>query len=92
MEKLKPNVVALSLGLTSVILYLLCLIFVSVIPIGMMGAFVNNLQHSMDFTGMMTQNINFIGSLVGIIGWFIISAISGYIFAVAYNWTAEKLR
>lgn len=92
MEKLKPNVVALSLGITSAILYVLCLIAVAITPLSMMTPFVNYLQHSIDFTGMMTKSITFAGSIVGIIGWFVISALAGYIFAFAYNWTAERLQ
>ena len=91
MEKLKPNVVALSLGLTSAILYAVCLVIVAIVPVGMMGTFVNNLQHSMDFTGMMTKSISFAGSVIGIIAWFLIAAVSGYLFAVVYNWASEKL-
>jgi len=91
MEKLNQNVVALSLGLTSVVLYILCLIVVAITPLGMMGPFVNNLQHSIDFNGMMTKNITFAGSIIGIIGWFVISALTGYIFAFVYNWTAGRL-
>ena len=88
--KLNPNAVALSLGITSAMLYIVCLVFVAVIPIQMMTPFVNNLQHSIDFTGMMTRNITLFGSIIGIIGWFIIAAVTGYIFAFVYNKVSEK--
>ncbi len=69
----------------SVILYVICLIVIAIIPVGMTGPFVNNLQHSIDFNGMMTRNITLVGSFVGIVGWFVISAVTGYIFAIVYN-------
>ena len=90
MQKLKPNVVALSLGITAVILYILCLVLVAILPIQMMVPFVNNLVHSVDFRGMMTNNITFAGSIIGIIAWFLIALVTGYIFALVYNWTADK--
>ena len=90
MEKLNQNVVALSLGITSIVLYIICLILVAIFPVQMMAPLVNNLIHSVDFTGMMTKNITFSGSIVGIIAWFIIAAVTGYIFAFAYNWIEGK--
>ena len=89
MEKLKPNVVALSLGVTAVILYVLCLVLVAILPLGMIAPFMNNLVHSVDFRGMMTNNITFAGSIIGIIAWFLIAAVTGYIFASVYNKIGE---
>lgn len=90
MEKLNSSVVALSLGITAAVLYVICLIVVAIIPLNMMTPFVNNLQHSIDFTGMMAKNITFAGSIIGIVGWFLIAAATGYIFAFAYNTLTEK--
>ena len=58
----------------------------------MMTPFVNNLQHSIDFTGMMTKNITFAVSIVGIVGWFLIAAAAGCVFVFIYNLLAEKLQ
>lgn len=90
MQKLKPNVVALSLGITAIMLYILCLVLVTILPIQMMVPFVNSLIHSVDFRGMMTNNITFAGSIIGIIAWFLIAAVTGYIFALVYNWAVDK--
>lgn len=92
MQKLKPNVVALSLGITAVILYILCLVLVAILPVQAMVPLVNNLIHSVDFRGMMTDNITFAGSVIGIIAWFLIAAVSGYIFVFVYNWVVEKFK
>ncbi|MBI2653702.1 hypothetical protein HYX02_02715 [Candidatus Woesearchaeota archaeon] len=92
MAKLNPNKVALSLGITAVVLYIICLILVTIFPLQMMAPFVNNLIHSVDFTGMMTKNITLNGSIVGIVAWFIIAAVTGYIFAFVYNQIEGKLK
>ena len=91
MEKLNQNVVALSLGVTSAILYILCLIVIAITPVPAVVSLVNSLQHSIDFSGIATKDITFLGSIIGIIGWFIIAAVTGYIFAFVYNWIIKKL-
>ncbi|MBI2656116.1 hypothetical protein HYX03_00065 [Candidatus Woesearchaeota archaeon] len=90
MEKVNPNVVALSLGITASILYVICLIAVAILPIQTMVPLVNNLIHSVDFTGMMTKNISFAGSIIGVLAWFLIAMATGYIYAFVYNWVGEK--
>lgn len=92
MAKLNPNKIALSLGITSTALYIICLILVAVFPVQMMAPLVNNLIHSVDFNGMMTKNITLSGSIVGIAAWFIIAAVTGYIFAFVYNRIEGKLK
>lgn len=67
MEKLKPNVVALSLGITAVVLYAICLVLVAIFPTRMFVPFTNSLIHGFDFSGMMTKGITFSGSMIGII-------------------------
>lgn len=89
--KLKPNIVALSLGITSVVLYVICLVLVAITPAGALVPFMNSLIHSVDFSSMMTKSITLTGSVVGIIAWFVIAAITGYIFAFVYNWVLEKV-
>lgn len=91
MEKLNPNVVALSLGVTSAILYILCLILIAITPVPAVVSLVNSLQHSIDFSSIATKNITFLGSIIGIIAWFIIAAVNGYIFAFVYNQIIKKL-
>ncbi|GEM_PF-1793774 len=90
MKKLKPNIVGLSLGITSAVLYILCLMLVWITPVSMMTPFVNNLFHSMDFTGMMAKSITISGSIIGIAAWFFISWAAGFIFALVYNGISEK--
>ncbi len=91
MEKLNANVVALSLGAATTVLYIICLAIVAITPIPVVVSFVNALQHSIDVSGMMTRSISFGGALKGIVGWFIIAAVSGYVFTFLYNWFGQKL-
>ena len=91
MERLNPNVVALSLGFTTTILYVICLALVAITPIPVVVGFVNALQHSIDVSGMVTKSMSVKGIIVGGVGWFLIAAATGYIFAFLYNWLGQKL-
>lgn len=91
MEKLNANVVALSLGFTTAVLYILCLGIVAVTPIPFLASFVNALQHSIDVSGLISRNFSFIGAMIGIVGWFVIAAATGYIFSLLYNFFIQKL-
>ena len=90
MEKLNPNVVALSFGVTTTVLYIICLALVAITPVPLVVSFVNSLQHSIDVSGIVTKSTSFSGAIIGIVGWFIIAAATGYIFAFLYNWIGEK--
>ncbi|MBI2558698.1 hypothetical protein HYW20_05220 [Candidatus Woesearchaeota archaeon] len=90
MEKLNGNIVALSLGITAIVLYVICLAIVAFIPIPLVVSFVNALQHSIDVSGIVVKNISLAGAVTGVIGWFVIAAATGYIFAFVYNKVAEK--
>ena len=91
MEKLNPNVVALTTGITTSIISVLCLIFVLIFPLSTVVYVANNLVHSIDFSSIATNSITLTGSVMGVILWFIIATAAGYIFAFMYNWVGEKL-
>ena len=90
MEKLNPNAVALTTGITASIISIVCLTFVAIFPLSTVVYVANNLVHSLDFSSIATKNITVTGSLMGIILWFIIATAAGYIFALVYNWIGEK--
>ncbi len=90
MKKINQNQVALSLGITASILYAGCLAIVAIIPVPAMVSFVNALQHSIDVSSITTKSISFSGAAIGIAGWFVIAAASGYIFSRAYNLIGDK--
>lgn len=85
MEKLNANAVALSLGLTIVAIYLVCLIFVAILPLQTIVAVTNSLMHGIDVTSIASKRITLISSLIGVVGSFIGAAIIGYVFAYFYN-------
>ena len=91
MEKLNPNVVALTTGITASIISIACLIFVAIFPLPTVVYVANNLVHSIDFSSIATKSITLTGSVMGVILWFIIATAAGYIFAFMYNWIGEKL-
>lgn len=90
MEKLNPHRVALSLGFTATVLYVVCLALIAITPIPLVVSFVNALQHSIDVSGIVTKSISVKAAIVGIVGWFIIAAAAGYIFAFIYNRIGQK--
>ncbi|MBI2650984.1 hypothetical protein HYX01_00765 [Candidatus Woesearchaeota archaeon] len=92
MEKLNPNLVALSMGVASAILYILCLIVVAITPIPAVVSAVNALQHSIDVSGIVVRSISLANSIIGIIGWFVIAAVTGYVFAFTYNLLAKSFK
>lgn len=89
MEKLKPHVVALSLGATTTALYIICLALVTMAPISLIVSFVNALQHSIDVSSIVTKSFSFRSVFIGIAGWFVIAAATGYIFSFLYNWILD---
>ncbi|MBI2108099.1 hypothetical protein HYU10_04325 [Candidatus Woesearchaeota archaeon] len=90
MTKLKPNIVALSLGLTFLIVSLICLILIAVFPIGMMARSVNYMAHGIDISGIAMKTFTAGSVIIGFIEVFLLGAIIGYIFASVYNWTQER--
>lgn len=92
MEKLNPNVAALSLGITAAAIDLICVVFIAAFPLNALIKASNALMHGIDVSGIATKDISLAQAISGIFGWFIIAAISGYIFAFAYNWLAAKFK
>ncbi len=92
MEKLKPNAVGLSAGITASILSAICFILVAVLPLKVMINLANNLVHTIDFSSIAVKEVSLSGAAIGIIAWFIIGTVTGYLFAVIYNKISSKLK
>ena len=90
MAKLKPNIVALSLGLTFLIVSLICLILIAIFPVGMMARGVNYMAHGIDISGIAMRSFTFASVIIGFIEVFLLGAVIGYIFAVVHNWAQER--
>ncbi len=91
MEKLNQNAIALSFGLVIALVYLVCMIFIAIVPLETTITVGNLFVHGIDISSIATKNITFFKSLIGLILIFLSSAITGYIFALVYNWLGEKL-
>ena len=91
MEKLNTKVVALSAGIASAIVDIICLILIAVLPFDAMIKGTNALMHGIDISSIAVKKIAFAASIGGIIGWFVFGALIGYIFAVVYNLIIEKI-
>ncbi|MBI2546407.1 hypothetical protein HYV81_04460 [Candidatus Woesearchaeota archaeon] len=86
MERLNPNVAAVALGTTAAGISLLCAVLVAVFPLGATVRVANMLFHSVDIGSIAVKNLSVIGIAAGMIVWFIVAAITGYLFAFIYNW------
>jgi len=85
MEKVNPNAVALSMGITTGIIYLICLILETVLPLEILIKIGSVMFHSMDVSNVLVKNTTLFGGIIGLIIWFIIASGAGYLFAVIYN-------
>lgn len=90
MEKLNQNAIALSVGITTALVYLVCLIFVAIFPLQTTITVGNYFVHGIDISSIATKNITLAKSLIGLIAVSLSAAVTGYIFAFMYNWIGEK--
>ena len=91
MEKLNQSAIALAVGITTALVYLVCLIFVAIFPLETVIAIGNYFVHGIDISSIAAKNITIAKSIIGLIVVSVSSAITGYIFALLYNWIGEKL-
>ena len=90
MEKLNKNVVALSVGITTALVYLVCLAFVVIFPLQTIVTVSNYFVHGIDISSIATKNMTLAKSILGLVAVSLSSAVVGYIFALIYNWLGEK--
>ncbi len=91
MERLNQNAVAFAVGITTALVYLVCLIFVAVFPLEMIVTIGNYFVHGIDISSIATKNITIAKSIIGLVVVSLSGAVTGYIFALLYNWIGEKL-
>ncbi len=89
MERINENALALSAGIVSVLAYIVCLIFVAVLPLEAIIAIGNYMSHGVDIAKIAAKNITLGSVFVGTIGWFVVSYIAAYVFAYLYNRLAK---
>lgn len=86
MNKLKPFNVGLSLAGTVVVMYLLCALFVLVVPNGVESA-IKLVSHGMNLKPVFEQptSITFVGVLIGTFAVAAYSFVAGTVFGWIYN-------
>lgn len=90
MEKLNQNAVAIAVGMTTALVYIVCLIFVAVFPLETVVTVGNYFVHGIDISSIAAKSITIEKSVIGLIIASISSAVTGYIFALLYNWIAKR--
>ena len=90
MEKINPNAAALAGGITADVISIVCLIFVAIAPIGTVTSVANSLFHGLDVSSIAVKSISLGSSVLGLVILFLLGAVSGYVFAFAYNKISEK--
>ena len=87
-EKLNPKVVSLSLAGVSGILSIMCAVLIAIAPQATLNFF-GSIFHGMNIT-KIAQPITILGVLTGLIAVIIISLITGWLFAVIYNYLVKS--
>jgi len=87
-EKLNAKVVSLSLASVSAIFSLLCAFLIALAP-GVTVKFFGSIFHGMDVARIATP-ITLSGVIMGLIAVVIVALITGWLFAVIYNYFAKQ--
>jgi len=90
MDKLNQKAVALAFGMTTALVYIICLIFVAVFPLETVAAVGNYFVHGIDISSIAAKSVTIGKSIAGLFLVSISSAVTGYIFASLYNWIAKR--
>ena len=90
MDKLNQNAVAFAVGITTALVYLVCLIFVAVFPLETVVTVGNYFVHGIDISSIATKSITIGKSIIGLLLVLISGAATGYIFALFYNWVGKR--
>ena len=88
-DKLNPKMVSLSLVSISVVVSLVCALLIALFPEATLKFF-GSIFHGIDMT-KIAVSVTFSGVLMGLVAIIIISLITGWLFAVVYNYLEEKL-
>lgn len=88
-DKLNPKVVAMTLAITSGIIYIICAVLFIVSPVGALNLF-KDMFHGIDITQIGKTNITFGSAVAGFVETIILALIVGWLFAVIYNKMLKK--
>ena len=88
---LNPKIVALSLASVAGILYILCALFVAIVPQASLNFFAA-IFHGIDITQIKQTDISFGSTLLGLVEIVVYSFIAGWLFAAVYNYFVQKVK
>lgn len=71
------------------IVYIICALFVGLMPGGLITGMNNVMFHMMSDASFAPQ-VTFVGSIYGLIIWDVITALAVWLFAAIYNGTSKK--
>lgn len=89
-EKLNPKVVSFSLLVVSVIISLLCAVFIAAAPEASLKFF-GSIFHGIDITKIATS-VTLSGVLAGLIAIAVIALVTGWLFAAIYNFFVDNIK
>ena len=89
-EKLNVKVVSLSLASASAVLSLLCALLIALAP-EVSLKFLGSIFHGMDIT-QIAQPVTLTGVVTGLIAIVLVAFITGWLFAIIYNYFIGKLK
>lgn len=82
-----------AVGTTIAIIYLGCILVVSLMNIETSASFFNNLMHGIDANSIIRKTpMPFIEALIGVVEWFIIGWLMGALIALSYNFYNFKAK
>ncbi|MBS3108650.1 hypothetical protein J4409_02155 [Candidatus Woesearchaeota archaeon] len=88
-NELNPNVFAFSLASVLSIIYILCAVIFALFPEAALTLF-QNMFHGIDLAKIAIDNISFGSVLIGLVEIIISSLIFGWLFALFYNYLADR--
>lgn len=89
-NKLNPRVVSFSLVIVSAILSLVCALLLAVAPEAGLKFF-GSIFHGIDTTKIATS-VTVSGVLTGLVAIVIVALVTGWLFAVIYNYLQDKIK
>ncbi|MBT8221250.1 MAG: hypothetical protein KJP00_15590 [Bacteroidia bacterium] len=85
MNKLNANKFSLAIGISSIAIYVSCVILMSIVGEAGVIRVSNLLFHGMEFSNIIRTDIPFTDNLIGIVASFVVWGGIGYIIASVYN-------
>jgi len=90
-DKLNPKIVSMSLASVAGIVYILCAIFFAIAPLTTLSFF-KDIFHGVDLTQLARTTISFGNTVAGFVEIVVSALVTGWMFAVMYNYLLTKMK